>query len=188
MTSREGTERNPGRRLEVWAAVHRPRVWRTAYRILGDADQAEDVAQEVLLRLHRNPPTVDEARVGAWLHTVTINLCRDALRVRVRRKDTEPLDERTRRGGVDGAPPVAKRTDPALEVDRERAAGALRSALAQLPAQQEEAVRLRYIDGLSYREIAQRTGVAVGTVASRVFRGLQRLARELESRHLEILK
>jgi RNA polymerase sigma-70 factor (ECF subfamily) len=186
MRPSEDTGPLEGRRLEAWAAAHRPRIWSTAHRILGDADLAEDIAQEALLRLHRNPPTAPDTRLGPWLHTVTVNLCRDALRARVRARSRAEAQANEAPSTLDAQRSHAP--DPGRDVDRERASRAIRQALSRLPPAQAQAVRLRYLDGLSYAEIAERCDVAVGTVASRVFRGLHRLGLDMEPRHLEILK
>lgn len=181
MTDPVSREPWPAARLQAVAALYRPRVWRVAVRFLGDPDQADDVTQEVFLRLQRSPPTGPEAQVGTWLHAVAANLCRDRLRARIRRGIGVPVD------AAEGAAPLTDHPDPARDLDRRRAREALEAALARLPGDMERAVRLRYLDGLGYAEIAEATGAPVGTIASRVFRALRRLGEDLDPRHLEVL-
>lgn len=168
-------------RLQALAALHRPRVWRVAVRFLRDPDQADDVTQEAFLRLQRSPPSCPDAQVGTWLHAVVVNLCRDRLRARLRRGTPVELD------AAEGVAALTQRPDPEGRLDRERARRDLDAALARLPPEMERAVRLRYLDGLTYAEIAEATGAPVGTIASRVFRALRRLGEDLDPRHLEVL-
>ena len=178
--------RSGGQRLAVdplgAAVLHRPRVWRTARAILHDPDAAEDVAQEVFLRLQRRAPTFGhEAQLLAWLHRTTVNLCRDHLRRRTRRAgDVEVSHAR-------GEAELHHEPDPLRGVGRAEARRALDTALDSLAPEQARAVRLRYLEGLEYAEIARRTGTTTGTVASRVFRALKHLGNEVAPTHLEIL-
>lgn len=163
------------------AGAHRPAVLRMALRVLGDPAAAEDVAQEALLRMHSALAGFRrEAELGTWLYRVTLNLCRDHLRARRRRGADLRLEV---------APDVA-RVDPrpGEDVDRERAREAVRLAIDALPADQREAVRLRYLADLPYDEIARLTGTPPGTVASRLYRALRRLGEALESRHMEVIR
>lgn len=168
-------------RMESLAALHRPRVRRIAMGFLRDSDAAEDVTQETFLRLHRSPPELPDERVGSWLYSVATNLCRDHLRRRSRHP--APLES------DDPASTVAlsEHPDPADRLDRARARAALDEAIANLPDDQAKAIRLRFMEGLSYSEIARRTEVPEGTVASRVFRALARLGRTVEALHTEVL-
>lgn len=169
--------------FDALVARHRPDVLRTARLLLGDAAAAEDVAQEVFLRMHASLPGFrGDAELSSWLYRVTLNLGRDQLRrLRLRRHDVDLA-------GAEGA--EALRVDATAEraVDVGRAREAVRAALGRLPADQREALTLRYVEGLSYAEIARITGAPLGTIASRVFRALERLGRDLEPRHLEVVK
>jgi RNA polymerase sigma-70 factor (ECF subfamily) len=153
-----------------------PRVLAYAYRLLsGDRAEAEDVAQETMLRLWRAAPDwrQGEAKVTTWAYRVATNLCFDRLRLR-KRRGPAPLDE---------APEVA---DPApaadarlVEAERLRA---LEQALAQLPERQRQAVILRHIDGLSNPEIAAVMDLGVEAVESLTARGKRALAAVLSGR------
>ncbi|MCB6178354.1 RNA polymerase sigma factor [Rhodobacter sp. Har01] len=150
-----------------------PRVLGFAARLLGgDRAEAEDVAQEALLRLWRAAPgwRTGEAKVSTWLYRVVSNLATDRLRARGRR----------RQDGLDDAPEVADDSPGAvaqlIETDRQ---AALTRALAALPDRQREAVVLRHLEGLSNPEIGAVLGVGVEAVESLVARGKRALASAL---------
>lgn len=147
-----------------------PRILGYAARMLGgDRAEAEDVAQEAMLRLWRVAPDwrQDEARVSTWAYRVVTNLCTDRLRRRVRRPAT-PLDD---------APEVASDAAGAvagmIEADR---MAALQAALSALPDRQRQAVVLRHIEGMSNPEIAAIMDLGVEAVESLTARGKRSLA------------
>lgn len=163
--------------------AHRPTVVRIARHMLGDAAAAEDVAQEVFVRLQAALPGFrGDAALSTWLYRVTLNLCRDQMRRDKRRKDDVGLD------AVGEASASGPATRPDRDVDLERVRQAVRAAVDRLPPEQREAVLLRYMEEMSYREISRLTDTPQGTVASRVFRALERLGHDLEPRHLEVVK
>lgn len=168
--------------IEKLAAEYRPVARRTAMGLLGDPDAAEDVAQEAMIRMQASLPGFrGDADLGTWLHRVALNLSYDHLR-RVRRRHSEvPINE----AGATADPAAA---DPHRTVDSERARAALRRAIDTLPDGLRETLVLRFVSELSYAEIARVTGTPEGTVASRIYRALDRLGSELEPKHLEIMR
>ena len=155
-----------------------PRALGQAARMLGEGAEAEDVAQEAMLRLWRVAPVwrTGEARVSTWLHRVVANLCTD--RLRRRRRGPLPLDD------------VAEPPDPApaaAEGIQGRARlRALSDALALLPARQAQAVALRHLEGLSNPEVAAIMEVGVEAVESLIARGKRGLALALAGRRDEL--
>ncbi|MBD3788001.1 MAG: RNA polymerase sigma factor [Sphingomonadales bacterium] len=153
-----------------------PLAFRVAYRMLGDRAEAEDLAQEAMLRLWRIAPDwrSGEAKVSTWLYRVVTNLATDRLR-------------RRRGVGLDEAPEVADDRASALErmMDEDRLA-ALQAALAQLPARQRQAVVLRHLEGLSNPEIAEAMEIGVEAVESLTARGKRALAALLSGRREEL--
>jgi RNA polymerase sigma factor (sigma-70 family) len=150
------------------------RYGRTAYglarRILRDGALAEDAVQEALLALwrtaHRFVP--ERARASTWLLTLVHRRAVDTVR-REQRRRAEPLD---------GAPEPAGAgadDDALLRFERER----VQAALAQLPDTQREALELAYFGGFTQAELADRLGQPLGTIKSRMFSGLRRLAELL---------
>lgn len=155
-----------------------PPVWRIARRLLGDDAEAEDVAQDAMLRLWRVAPDwrPGEAKVTTWLYRVTVNLCMDRLRKPGRRgvaldAVAEPEDD---------APGAAARL-----IDADRAA-ALEAALLDLPERQRQAVVLRHLEGLANPEIAEIMEIGVEAVESLTARGKRGLAALLGGRREEL--
>lgn len=153
-----------------------PLAYRLALRMLGQAADAEDVAQEAMLRLFRQAPSwqAGRARVGTWLYRVTANLCADQGR-------------RRRFAPIEAADAVAAPGLPADEAltDRARVA-ALHAAIATLPDRQRLALVLRHLEGLGNPEIAAIMDVGVEAVESLVARGRRRLAELLAGRRAEL--
>ncbi len=161
-----------------------PRILVWAGRSLADPAEAEDVAQEAMLRLFRQAPRwrADEARVATWLYRVTANLVTDRLRRKVpgRAAGTAAVPLAAVAEPADGAPGAEQRL---LAAER---LAALRMALAELPERQREAVILRHVEGLSNPEIAARLGTSVEAVESLTARGKRRLAGLLLKRRDEL--
>ena len=142
-----------------------------AYRVLRDERHAEDAVQEAFLAVWRTAASfrAERAKASTWILTLVHRRAVDLVR-REERRRTEPMaDEPGLRG--DG-----EATDEAawIRFERER----VLSALKQLPDTQREAIELAYYGGFSQSELAERLGVPLGTIKSRMFAGLARL-REL---------
>ena len=154
-----------------------PRTLAQAQRMLSDRAEAEDVAQEAMMRLWRiaGEWRQGEAQVSTWLYRVTANLCTDRLR---RRKRSVPLDAVAE--PLDTAPSVTARMQSEARVK------ALSDALAQLPPRQAEAVALRHLEGLSNPEIAEVMEIGVEAVESLTARGKRGLALILAGRRDEL--
>lgn len=147
-----------------------PLVLRQAWRVLGNEAEAEEVAQEAMLRLWRQAPEwrSGEAKVSTWLYRVTRNLCIDRIR---RRRPTSSVED------------VAEPPDPAPSVLERLAANEEMRALAQailgLPQRQRDALVMRHFDGASNPQIAERLDCSVEAVESLLARARRQLAREL---------
>jgi RNA polymerase sigma-70 factor (ECF subfamily) len=141
----------------------------------GDAADAEDVAQEALVRAYRAlgrypPQQIADLRLRGWVWTIAANLCRSRIRTQQRRP-SRALE------GVDPADPGPGPEDQAMNGDtRDRIA----SHVLELVWPQRAAVVLRHVLGLGYAEIAESLGRPVGTVKADVHRGLARLRAALE--------
>ena len=152
------------------------RVGRIAFglakRVLRDERLAEDAVQEGFLAVWRNAAAfrADRAKARTWVLTLVHRRSVDLVR-REERRRAEPLSEST-------PAPVGDATDEAawLRFERER----VQTALKQLPDVQREALELAYYGGFSQSELAERLGVPLGTVKSRMFAGLARLRELLE--------
>lgn len=153
-----------------------PRVMAHAYRLLGNHAEAEDVAQEAMLRLWRIAPDwrQNEARVSTWLYRVVANLCADRWR-RTRPVALEAIAE-----PEDGAASAAEGM-----LDKARGE-ALQAALNRLPMRQRQAVVLRHIEGLSNPEIGQVMGIGARAVESLTARGKRALSADLAGKREEL--
>ncbi len=156
-----------------------PRLLGWTSRLLGDADEAEDVVQETMLRLWKAAPrwrADGGARIDTWAFRVARNLVIDRHRRRARVEV-----------GLDGRPEAEDPAPGALAglVQADRRA-ALEAALAALPERQRAAVMLRDIEGFSNPEVAEVLGVSVEAVESLLARGRRALRRLLEPRREEI--
>lgn len=156
----------------VLTGRHLGRVYRFAARVLGDRVEAEDVAQEAMLRLWRvaREWRPGEAQVSSWLYRVAANLCTDRQRARMRRR-TEALD--------DVAEPADDRADTENALMARQRVDALQAALASLPDRQRQAVVLRHIEGLTNPEIATILDIGVEAVESLTARGKRGLTAAL---------
>ncbi len=161
------------------------RVGRVAYgialRIVRDERLAEDAVQDGFLAVWRSAVSFnpERAKASTWIITLVHRRAVDLVRKEQRRR-ADPLDETSQASIVDAG---GSAEDQAwLGFERER----VQRALAQLPDQQREALELAYYGGYSQAEIAERLGVALGTIKSRMFAGLSRL-RELLNEPIEAM-
>ncbi|MGY3439319.1 MULTISPECIES: RNA polymerase sigma factor [unclassified Marinovum] len=154
-----------------------PRVFAQAFRMLGDRAEAEDVAQDALMRLWKIAPDwrQGEAQVSTWLWRVVANLATDRLR---KRRRLAPLD--------DAGEPADDTADVPAQMQERARQTALSEALAELPDRQRQAVELRHLEGLGNPEIAAILEISVEAVESLTARGKRALARALEGRKAEL--
>jgi RNA polymerase sigma-70 factor, ECF subfamily len=156
---------------------HSAGVYGTALRVLGNPATAQDVAQDVFLRLWREPRKFDARRgdLGAYLRLMARSRALDLWRTA--QAAGRATDRMKIAAGRDLPRPDEQ---PAAQAERGERRRTVRTALGALPAAQREAVVLAYWGGLTADEIARRSGVPVGTAKSRVRLGLQRMRAELE--------
>lgn len=154
-----------------------PLALRVARRMLNDADEAEDVAQEAMVRLWRMAADwrPGQAQVTTWLYRVAMNLAIDRLRRGRRNRPLDAVDE-----PEDGRPAAL---ETMIEADRARALGA---ALMRLPDRQRQAVVLRHLEGRANPEIAETMEIGVEAVESLVARGKRGLMAVLDGRRAEL--
>lgn len=159
---------------ELIVARHRRRIFYIAYKFTGKHDAAEDLTQEILLKLFRSLDKFNrDADLGTWLSSVARNYCID--RYRAGKREREVVVENLL--ALDLAPASAGNPHRALE-ERDRRSF-VRRGLELLPPKLREAVVLRDLMGLSYQEMAVRLVLPEGTVKSRINRGREELGRLL---------
>lgn len=159
---------------------HTPRVLALAFRMLSDQAEAEDVAQDALMRLWKIAPDwrQGEAKVSTWLYRVTSNLCTDRLRKHAGKRRTADIDSVAE--PADETPSVEARM-----IGRDRA-DALQNALQTLPERQRQAVTLRFLQELSNPEVADVMDISVDAVESLLARGKRGLAAALEGQKMDL--
>jgi len=159
---------------ELVIARFRRKVFHVAYKFTGKHDEAEDLSQEIFLKVFRSLDKFNQdADFGTWLSSVARNYCIDHYRASKREKEVLVEDALA----YDLAPAPSGNPYRALE-DQDRRS-LVRKGLDLLPEKLREAVVLRDLQGLSYQEMADRLALPEGTVKSRINRGREELARLL---------
>lgn len=141
-------------------------VLRVSYFYLGNREKAEDIMQEVFMKVHKNPPQLEEGKEKSWLLKVALNLCRDywrsswAKRVILGTKTLElaPADD---------------------EIEEREKKASIMQAIYKLPPQYKEVILLFYYQNLSIKDISELLNQAEGTIASRISRARGLLKQEL---------
>ena len=173
--------------FETLVRSHVDRLYSIALRILGDTGDAEEAAQDALVRAYRAIATYDAERVRdlrlrPWLATIVVNVCRSRWKRRQPRGPSlEPLIE----AGVE--PAADDSSDPAALAARTATRRQLTALVSQLPERYRVPVVLRHVDDLSYAEVAEVLGRPEGTVKAQVHRGLAMLRSSLDATDREEL-
>jgi RNA polymerase sigma-70 factor (ECF subfamily) len=160
------------KRFDTEVLPHIDAAYNLARHLMRDAQDAEDAVQESCLRAIRHFAGFRGGDGRAWLLAIVRNACFTEQRRRRAAGERVVFDEE-QHTEADSTP------GPEADLDRVLAAGSLDAALAQLPVEFREALVLRELEDMSYKEIAQIAGVPVGTVMSRLARARERLARIL---------
>ena len=166
---------------EKLVALYSPRLYGYLVRLVGRTDDAEELLQEVFLRLVGSMASYRHAgQLTAYLFRIATNVVRD----RYRRRQVRPHEvresesaEHEESAGL-GDMVAGDEPDPAAAMHLQERAEALNRALARLPAEQREVILLRHYSAMSFNEIADVLGCPVGTALARAHRGLKHL-REL---------
>ena len=163
---------------DAWAQIvrqHWRKVFNLAYRFVGRHDEAEDLTQEIFIKIFKALRTFDRrANFQTWLISISRNLCIDHYRSVRKERETMARD-------VDPADlmPVSRERSPYGHLEQLDLRQLIGRALKELPQTLREAVVLRDLKEFSYQEIADQLGLPEGTVKSRINRGRLELARQL---------
>jgi len=158
--------------LRALCERHAPRVERIALHVLRDPEDARDAAQESLVKLVRRIGQFrGQSQFSTWLHRLVVNTCKDVAQARWSRR-TEPLLEDTR---------IAPDCDPVHEAAAAETRRELGRCLAELPQAQATVVALKDVFDVSFEEIAEATGMPVGTAKCYAHRGRNGLREKLSA-------
>jgi len=178
----------------AWAELvrtHHRRVYGLCYRFTGNAADAEDLTQDVFLKIYSNLASFDTTRgsLVVWITTMTRNLLVDNFRRTRNQRATGSLDEGW--DETDELRPVdrllSSAPSPHESAAQKELAKMVQHALARVSEELREAVILRDLQDMDYKEIAQVLGIPEGTVKSRISRGRAELARLLERNKREVM-
>jgi RNA polymerase sigma-70 factor (ECF subfamily) len=178
----------------AWAELvrtHHRRVYGLCYRFTGNPADAEDLTQDVFLKIYSNLASFDMDRgsLQVWITTMTRNLLVDNFRRTKNQRATSSLDEGW--DVTDELRPVdrlmSESLSPHESAAKKELAKMVQGALARVSVELREAVILRDLQDLDYKEIAQVLGIPEGTVKSRISRGRAELARLLERNKREVM-
>ena len=151
------------------------KVFNVAYKFVGKHDEAEDLTQDIFLKIFKSLDTFDRrANFQTWLISISRNLCID--HYRSVRKERETID---RDVDANDLSPVSREIGPVAALEQRDRVVLLRQAMAALPETLRTAVLMRDIQELSYQEIADALRLPEGTVKSRINRGRTELARQI---------
>jgi RNA polymerase sigma factor (sigma-70 family) len=173
--------------FESLVHAHVDRCHAIAHRMTGNPHDAEEIAQDALVRAYRalctyDPERIRDLRIRPWLATIVLNLCRN--RARLRHAPTTPLDALVEAGRE---PAAGAASGPEGTAIRKATHERLAARLAELPERYRAPVVLRHVDDLSYAEIAAVLGRPEGTLKAQVHRGLALLRTAMSASELEEL-
>lgn len=156
--------------FEELVAQAEEQVYKTCFHMMGSPQDAADCAQETMLRAYRAFSTFRrEAAFSTWITRIAMNVCMDELR---KRRPVVSLDSLREEKGFD---PPDEQKSPYSRLEEKERLLLLRKALSRLPEEARELIVLRDLRSLSYEEIAQITGLPLGTVKSRLSRAREKL-------------
>ena len=174
--------------FESLVLTYQRRLYAFALRLVGRREDAEEIAQDALVRAYRAlagypPERIRALALRAWLFQITLNVARN--RMRGHRLETTALDGDAERDALDV--PDSEQERPERQAERAEERRELALLLLGLPARYRAVVLLRHVEGLGYGEIAQVTGQPVGTVKANVHRGVRLLRQNLLERAATVL-
>ena len=167
--------------FEALVTPYEKRIYLTCLKLMGDPHAAEDCAQEAMLRAFRHMKQYrGESALSTWLYKIACSACLDALR-KQKRQPQESLDTLAEGGFT----PPSPASTPYEALEKKDRLLALQAAIAALPEDLRQTLVLTQLNNLSYEETAEITGVALGTIKSRLSRAREKLKQLLyENREL----
>lgn len=161
--------------FEAAVADHQRRIYTFARYYLGNQEEADDITQEVLLRLWRNRHELDDHHLGAWLLRVTRNACYDVLRKRRSAAKVFSFEPEEEVAETEPAP----EPDPQARAEASGFRGHLRDALEEVGEPYKSVIILREIQGFKYQEISDALEMPLSSVRVNLHRGRKKLRERL---------
>jgi RNA polymerase sigma-70 factor (ECF subfamily) len=160
---------------------YRTRIMNLVCRFINDRDRAEEISQEVFLRVFRNRERYRKSgKFSTWIFTIAVNLTKNEIRSRVRHRGTFSLDAMEEESSGQGVTFPDAKPLPDEDLNAHEIGQKVAEALRKIPARYREAVVLRDVEGLSYEEVGQILRIPGGTVRSRINRARLMLKERLK--------
>ncbi len=176
----EGMTRGDHRAFRELVETYKKKVYYLALDMAGNPVDAEDISQEVFLKVYRSFSTFRKgAKIGSWLYRVTYNASIDHLRKRG--AAPEPVEDGVleSRSQVDSGLPGTVPSDPAAAAESNQLRDRIDQALEKVSPQEKAVFMLRHYDDLMLKDIAESLGLSIGSVKSYLFRAVRKLQKEL---------
>jgi RNA polymerase sigma-70 factor (ECF subfamily) len=165
---------------------YRSRLMNLISRFINDRDRAEEISQEVFLRVYRNRERYRKSgKFSTWIFTIAVNLTKNEIRSRVRHRGTFSIDAIDEESGGQGISFPDTKPLPDEDLNSAEIRSRVADALDKIPARYREAVILRDVEGLSYEEVGEILRIPGGTVRSRINRARLMLKERLKP-HLNL--
>jgi len=160
---------------QILVERYQKQIFALAYRLGGDYDEAQDMAQESFIRIYQELPKFDcSRRFFPWMYRVAHNTCINLLHKRP--KDTTPLENVYDAAEEDAGEIV----DPGRDIEQQERSRAITEALQSMPESYRLPLVMKYLEGMSYQEISEQLDLPVSTIETRLFRGRKMLKDTLE--------
>jgi RNA polymerase sigma-70 factor (ECF subfamily) len=176
----EQVQRGDKRAFELLVAKYQRKIFRLLSRLIRDAAEIEDVAQEAFIKAYRALPNFrGESAFYTWLYRIAINTAKNYLVAQGRRAPTTTETEIDEAENFDEGDQLRDVNTPDSMLLSKQVGEAVNRAIEKLPEDLRTAIILRELEGLSYEEIAETMNCPIGTVRSRIFRAREAIAEEL---------
>jgi RNA polymerase sigma-70 factor (ECF subfamily) len=176
----EQVQRGDKRAFELLVAKYQRKIFRLLSRLIRDAAEIEDVAQEAFIKAYRALPNFrGESAFYTWLYRIAINTAKNYLVAQGRRAPTTTETEIDEAENFDEGDQLRDVNTPDSMLLSKQVGEAVNRAIEKLPEDLRTAIVLRELEGLSYEEIAETMNCPIGTVRSRIFRAREAIAEEL---------
>lgn len=176
----EQVQRGDKRAFELLVAKYQRKIFRLLSRLIRDAAEIEDVAQEAFIKAYRALPNFrGESAFYTWLYRIAINTAKNYLVAQGRRAPTTTETEIDEAENFDEGDQLRDVNTPDSMLLSKQVGEAVNRAIERLPEDLRTAIVLRELEGLSYEEIAETMNCPIGTVRSRIFRAREAIAEEL---------